>query len=103
MFSAGYGIGRFHGAEIVLVLLALFHVILLAGSMVFRCNRCPEGRKRLLFGTVLVSAICDAVLFLMMYPAGEYCNRGIGSVFGILCYPVILLVTAAVLTALNYE
>ena len=101
MLTGMYGIGRFSGAEVVLLANGLWLMLCVGGSFLFRCNRTPGGRRRLLWGIFLAAAFCDAVMFWALFPHGNYVNHGIGAAWGMLVYPAVVFAAAALLTAWN--
>ena len=72
-------------------------------GLLFRCNRLKPGRNLfvpVLFGT---AALCDVLLFLILFPEGKYRNYGIGSAYGVAVYPIALAAATALATAWNKE
>jgi len=83
MIAAVMGIGRYIGAETVLIINILVFVTTLLVSTRFRCciTHC----------LVVLAATCDVVIVYLLYPCGIYRNNGIGTLFFVAIYPTALL------------
>ena len=103
MITGLYGIGRFQGAALMALICLVCLLICTGIGFCFRCNRSPDGRKRFLVSLAAVAVICDVLMIMMLFPNGEYLNRGIGAASGMLLYPAVLCMTTAVVTAWNQD
>lgn len=103
MISALYALGRVNGAETFLLGFTGCALLYLAVCFLFPCNRKPKCRRRIFAGLIITGLFCDTVIFFGMFPGGEYVNHGIGSAYGVLLWPLLLLLVGSVLTAFHGE
>ena len=101
--TAIFAIGRVYGAELTLIIFGACLLMCMGIGMLFRCNRSRQGFKRFLVMIGAAGLCCDSLLFLLLFPGGEYRNYGIGGAYAVLLYPVALCLAAALATAWNQD
>ena len=98
-----YAIGRIYGAELILIIFGICLLLCVGIGMLFRCNRSMQGFKRFLLLIGVTACCCDGLMFLILFPGGEYQNYGIGGAYAVFLYPAALCVAAVIVTAWNQE
>ncbi len=101
MITAIVSLGQVRGAEIWLVgwlvcMAAYFAILLL-----WKCNRTRQGVKNLIFWFLAVEFITDLAWALVYYGNPGYINYGVAAVYGLLLWPVALLLGGVVALAQN--
>ena len=101
MITAIYSLANVHGAEIWLagwIICVLFYV---GGCMLFPVNRQKTCRSAVWIG-LLIAEVCNDLLWaLIYYPNGSYINYGVGAVYGLFLWPLILFLAGIIVTSRN--
>lgn len=104
MVTMLYGFGRINGSWLMLVLYLVSYVLYLGCCFLFRYNRGRIARRRILLTPLVLTELADPVLFLILFPGGQYYNYGIGGAWAvILLWPTAAILTGAIVTALNRD
>ena len=101
MITAIYSLSNVHGAELWLVgwvLCALFYI---GGCMLVPVNRPKTCRTVVWIGLLIAEVVNDLIWALIYYPNGSYINYGVGAVYGLFLWPLILLIAGVFVTVRN--
>lgn len=103
MFTSVYALGRVTGAGFLPVWVILWGGIYLALSFLLPGNRTGKGARTVLLALLFAELLCDTVWLLVYFPGGHYHNYGVGGVYGVLLWPLLLLIAGGVSAAVNGE
>jgi len=103
MVTALYGIGQVQGSELTAIVYAACLFLCVGAGFLFRCNRTVNARRRLMLGIGVTASCCDVLMFVILFPGGDYQNYGIGAAYGALLYPAALVLVTVALTAWNMD
>ena len=101
MFTAIHSLNNVIGAEYWLIGLLVCALIFVLGCLLFKQCRTPKGIRTIVFSLLLSEIVCDIAWYLIYYPAGNYHNYGIGGVFVLLLWPVLLLIAGIITVKRN--
>lgn len=99
MFSIYNAFRSVTGAEIWFIFFLICGAFYLLMSFLWRCNR--RGWLLVFIGMITAGVICDAAWYLAFFPGGEYLNSGLGSMYLLLLWPEMLMITDIIITAFN--
>lgn len=99
MITAIISIGQVHGAELWLVGWAICVVAYFAILLPLKHNR--KGAKNVFFWFLLAEVITDFCWALVYYNNSVYINYGIGAVYGLILWPVVLFTAGTIATIQN--
>ena len=86
---------RVVGGDLLLLIWGICTAAYLAFGFFRRKNR---GRRQLLTGLLISEVLVDLAMYLIFFPSGEYHNWGVGGVYAVFLWPM-MLTAAYVLTA----
>ena len=101
MFTAIHSLNNVIGAEYWLIGFLVCALIFVLGCLLFKQCRTPKGIRTIVFSLLLSEIVCDIAWYLIYYPAGNYHNYGIGGVFVLLLWPVLLLIAGIITVKRN--
>ena len=89
------------GAELLLIFWAVCVILYLAVCFMIKHNRTKSGIRFTLIGLIIGATVIDLLWSFICYPHGDYVNRGIGGIYGLLLCVPILSITGVIVTAKN--
>lgn len=101
MVTAIYSLSKVHGAELWLLFWLACVAVYLVISFLIKDNRTKKGVKNVLVGLLVAEVIIDLLWAMIYYHNGTYLNYGIGAVYGLLLWVLVLAVTLFIITATN--
>lgn len=101
MVTAIYSLSKVHGAELWLLFWLACVAVYLVISFLLKDNRTKKGVKNVLIGLLVAEVIIDLLWAMIYYHNGTYLNYGIGAVYGLLLWVLVLAVTLFIITATN--
>lgn len=101
MITSIYSLGKVVGAELLLAGVLLCMAFYLVVCFLFRCSRTGRGVRTVLLALLCAELLCEGLWFAFYFPGGDYHNYGLGGVFGVLLWPLLLLAAGGVATAVN--
>lgn len=87
------------GMDITLVCYGICVALYILFCFLFRANR--TGKGKVLLGWLACEGICDLVWWRAFYPEGYYVNHGISGTMICFLLPMLLVMAAMAVTALN--
>ena len=103
MVTALYSLSYVYGAELWLLFWFICLVAYLSICYAIKANRSLSGIKTVLIGALVAEVIVDAVWALIYYRNGIYTNYGVGAVYGLLVWILVLMITAVIVTFKNLK
>ena len=103
MLFSVFSIGRITGAGMMLAGVLLCAALYLALSLLPRGSRSKAGVRTVLLGLLVSELACDLLWYVIYFPGGEYRNYGIGGVYGVLLWPLALLITGGIAASVNSD
>ncbi len=101
MISAIISLGQVQGAELWLVGWIVCVAVYFAILIPLRQNR--GKAKNVLFWFLIAELLTDLCWALVYYENSVYLNYGIGAVYGLLLWPVALIIAGAIATMQNKQ
>ena len=101
MVTAIYSLSKVHGAELWLLFWLACVAVYLVISFLIKDNRTKKGVKNVLVGLLVAEVTIDLLWAMIYYHNGTYLNYGIGAVYGLLLWVLVLAVTLFIITATN--
>ena len=101
MVTAIYSLSKVHGAELWLLFWLACVAVYLVISFLIKDNRTKKGVKNVLIGLLVAEVTIDLLWAMIYYHNGTYLNYGIGAVYGLLLWVLVLAVTLFIITATN--
>lgn len=99
MVTAIYSLLKVHGAELWLLFWFVCVAAYLGIGLLLKHNRTKSGIKNMLIGLMIAEVINDLMWAIIYYHNGTYLDYGIGAVYGLPLWILILTVTLIVFTA----
>lgn len=103
MFTAIYSLDKVVGAEIMLAGWILCAVVYVVVCGLFRANRTKSGMRIVLLALLGAEVVADALCAFVYYDSGNYVNCGIGGTYGLLLWPLALLILGPLVTKHNKD
>lgn len=101
MITAIISTAYVHDAEIWLIGWLVCALLYFAVLILPKKNKTKNGIKNLLFYFLLAEILVDLVWALIYYNKSGYVNHGIGAAYGLLLWPVALVISGIFATKLN--
>jgi hypothetical protein len=103
MVTAIYSLDKINGAEIMLLGWVICGIIYLLFCLLMRENRSRQGLRNVLWYLLVSEIVTDVIWAILYYEDGSYVNYGLGSIYGVLIWPIILLTAGTFVTIQNRE
>ena len=76
-------------------------LIYLGITILIKKNRTKQGIKNMLIGLLIAEVFTDLIWAIIYYHNGTYINYGIGTVYGLLLWIPVLMITLIIVTIKN--
>ena len=101
MITAFYSLDRVVGAEIMLIGFGSCTLLYYVLCLIAKDNRSCRSILFVTLGWLIAEALCDGAWFAYYFPYGYYVNHGIGGIYAVLLWPVLLVLAGLTVTTLN--
>lgn len=101
MITAIYSLSQVHGAELWLLFWFICILAYFGICMLKKQNRTKNGVKNTLIGLLIAEVIIDFVWAIIYYYNGTYINYGIGAIYGLILWILLLFITFLIVTRKN--
>ncbi len=78
-------------------------LIFIVVCLLFKRCRTPKGIRTIVVSLLLSEIVCDIAWYRIYYPARNYHNYGIGGVFMLLLWPVLLIIAGIITVKRNTQ
>lgn len=103
MVTAIYSLDKVNGAEVMIFGWVVCAVIYVIGCFLPKGNRSWQGCREIFWYLLASEIVTDIIWTILYYEDGHYINHGLGSIYGVLIWPMILLAAGIFVTMQNKE